>query len=48
MAIAASRTVDSRVMMNKDAVVKKTGVFVRPSGNRMRKGKSVQGRGQDE
>ena len=41
MAIAASRTADSRVMMSKDAVVKKTGVFVRPSGTRIRRGKST-------
>ncbi len=42
MAIAASRTADGRVMMNKDAVVKKTGVFVRPSRNRIQKGKTVE------
>lgn len=42
MAIAASRTADGRVMMNKDAVVKKTGVFVRPSRNRLQKGKTVE------
>ena len=41
MAIAASRTADSRIMMNKDAIVKKTGVFVRPSGSRIRKGKTT-------